>query len=92
MRAIEAAGDALYQKSDRMRVSAETFQRDAGRMRADGGETSLPNLLLLCSHHHRLVHEADWKVEWWGRDRPAFVDPRGQIPKQVYSRALEALG
>ena len=24
---------------------------------ADGGETSLENLLLLCSHHHRLLHE-----------------------------------
>ena len=47
---------------------------------ADGGDTKLENLLLLCSHHHRLVHEEEWKVEWWGRDRqPAFVDPRGQV-------------
>jgi len=47
---------------------------------ADGGETSLKNLLLLCSHHHRLVHEQGWKVEWWGKDRlPAFIDPRGQV-------------
>jgi len=46
---------------------------------ADGGETKLGNLLLLCHHHHRLVHEQGWKVEWWGRDRqPAFLDPRGQ--------------
>jgi len=46
---------------------------------ADGGETSLKNLLLLCSHHHRLLHEEGWKVEWWGKDRqPAFIDPRGQ--------------
>jgi hypothetical protein len=47
---------------------------------ADGGETSLENLLLLCSHHHRLVHEQGWKVEWWGQERhAAFVDPRGQV-------------
>jgi hypothetical protein len=46
---------------------------------ADGGETKLGNLLLLCSHHHRLVHEEGWKLEWWGKDRlPAFIDPRGQ--------------
>jgi len=47
---------------------------------ADGGETKLDNLLLLCSHHHRLVHEQGWKVEWWGKERlPAFIDPRGQV-------------
>jgi hypothetical protein len=49
---------------------------------ADGGETSLDNLLLLCSHHHRLVHEEGWRIEWWGRgpDRgPAFIDARGQV-------------
>ena len=46
---------------------------------ADGGETKLENLLLLCSHHHRLLHEEGWKIEWWGKDRqPAFIDPRGQ--------------
>ena len=55
---------------------------DAHHLRhwADGGETSLGNLLLLCSHHHRLLHEEGWKVEWWGKERlPAFVDPRGQV-------------
>jgi hypothetical protein len=49
---------------------------------ADGGETSLDNLLLLCSHHHRLVHEEGWRIESWGRgpDRgPAFIDARGQV-------------
>ncbi|MBK5097473.1 MAG: DUF222 domain-containing protein [Gemmatimonadetes bacterium] len=45
---------------------------------ADGGETALGNLVLLCSYHHRLVHEENWKVEWWGAGRPAFIDPRGQ--------------
>ncbi len=45
---------------------------------ADGGETSLGNLVLLCSYHHRLMHEEKWQIEWWGKGRPAFVDPRGQ--------------
>jgi len=47
---------------------------------ADGGETSLGNLLLLCAYHHRLVHEEGWKIELWGRERlPAFIDPKGQV-------------
>ena len=44
---------------------------------AQGGETKLTNLVLLCRHHHRLVHEGGWKVEWWGEGRPVFFDPRG---------------
>ena len=29
---------------------------------ADGGPTSLDNLLLLCGHHHRLVHSGPWQI------------------------------
>jgi len=46
---------------------------------ADGGETKLGNLVLLCRHHHRLVHEEGWKVDWWGEGKPVFWDPRGGV-------------
>jgi len=46
---------------------------------ADGGETSLANTVLLCRHHHRLMHEEGWKIEWWKPGRPAFRDPRGSV-------------
>ena len=45
----------------------------------DGGPTSLENTVLLCRHHHRLVHEGGWRVEFWGKHRAAFVDPRGNL-------------
>ena len=45
---------------------------------ADGGETSLKNCLLLCGHHHRLVHEGGWSIAWQGAGLPAFISPLGE--------------
>jgi hypothetical protein len=30
---------------------------------ADGGPTSVDNLVLLCGHHHRLIHHSRWTVK-----------------------------
>jgi hypothetical protein len=65
---------------------------------ADGGETSLDNCMLLCSYHHRLVHEGGWCIEWWGNGRPVFRDPRGGThfeggwkPPELPEQPVEAL-
>jgi hypothetical protein len=41
-----------------------------------GGETKLPNLVLLCGHHHRVIHHTPWKVGLNPDDnRPEFLPP-----------------
>ena len=46
---------------------------------ADGGETSLSNTALLCSLHHRHVHELGYTIELGPDQRPRFRDPRGRL-------------
>jgi hypothetical protein len=41
---------------------------------ADGGATRLDNLVLLCRHHHRLLHEGGYYVV---KDGPKFIFCRG---------------
>jgi hypothetical protein len=49
---------------------------------ADGGETSLENTCLLCSHHHAFVHEHGYRIETVTGER-VFLDPRGRrVPKE----------
>ncbi len=43
----------------------------------DGGPTSLDNLLLLCGHHHRLVHAGPWRIEWSPTGEASFTAPQG---------------
>ena len=51
---------------------------------AQGGETKRDNLMLLCGHHHRLVHEGGFKV---------FVDHKGnQCFRRPDGRAVPSCG
>lgn len=43
---------------------------------ADGGETSLDNLVLLCRHHHRLVHEGGFDCRRSDSGEIVFTDRR----------------
>lgn len=45
---------------------------------ADGGETKLDNLVLLCRRHHRAVHEGGCSVELDAGGRVRFTDPHGR--------------
>jgi hypothetical protein len=43
---------------------------------ADGGQTSLDNLILLCRHHHRLIHHTPWYVQINPHTRrPEWIPP-----------------
>ena len=44
---------------------------------AEGGETSLDNLILLCPTHHRLVHEGAFDVQRLDDGAFRFVNPHG---------------
>jgi Domain of unknown function (DUF222)/HNH endonuclease len=44
---------------------------------AGGGETKLDNLVLLCSRHHRFVHEAGYSIHARGGGELEFIDPWG---------------
>ncbi|WP_410620250.1 DUF222 domain-containing protein [Amycolatopsis sp. cmx-8-4] len=42
---------------------------------ADGGPTDLTNLVLLCAHHHRLLHRSGWEVRTAADGLPEFLPP-----------------
>ena len=46
---------------------------------ADGGETTVDNLTLLCGKHHRMLHEGGWTIRGRPPDRLEFVDRWGRI-------------
>ena len=46
---------------------------------ADGGETCLENLVLLCRYHHRLVHEGGFQVSAVNDHTFEFRRPDGRV-------------
>jgi len=55
---------------------------------ADGGETKMDNLVLLCRHHHRLVHEGGYGIRMTDQRIPEFTDPAGCTIPQVGEKNL----
>ncbi|MDH3619604.1 MAG: HNH endonuclease [Gammaproteobacteria bacterium] len=52
---------------------------------SNGGETSLDNLLLLCTKHHTLMHEGGFRIEKDFNDNWYFVRPDGiAVPQAGY--------
>ena len=56
---------------------------------ANGGETSVNNLLLLCTRHHTLVHEGGFRIEKDFNDAWFFVRPDGVAVPDVGYHALD---
>jgi hypothetical protein len=70
---------------------------DAHHLRhwANGGKTSLDNLILLCRRHHRLVHEGGFGVEPVADEVIQFTRPDGRViaehPRLPDARAIDGL-
>lgn len=52
----------------------------------DGGGTALDNAVLLCGHHHRVVHGGQWQVRLGADGHPEFVPPAWLDPTQLPRR------
>jgi hypothetical protein len=59
---------------------------------AKGGQTAIANLVQLCSHHHRLVHEGGYDVQMTSGGALEFLRPDGRVisPRCEQARASGA--
>jgi hypothetical protein len=60
-------------------VPAEMCDAHHAKHWADGGETELPNLALLCWFHHHVMHEQHWSLEPLGAGHFVLKSPTGQL-------------
>jgi hypothetical protein len=44
-----------------------------------GGRTDLDNLVLVCVHHHHLVHSSGWQVSGHANEELSFTGPKGRV-------------
>lgn len=49
---------------------------------ADGGHTALTNLVMLCAHHHTVMHAQHWDIELH-QGRPVFTPPAWVDPART---------
>jgi hypothetical protein len=55
---------------------------------ADGGETNIDNLVLLCRSHHRLVHEGGFQLNRMPGGGFQFINPQGkEVPAAAKTRS-----
>ncbi|MGN9906564.1 DUF222 domain-containing protein [Phytohabitans sp. LJ34] len=54
----------------------------------EGGPTSLDNSVLLCGHHHRIIHRGHWTVRLAADRLPEFIPPTYVDPRQAPRRNL----
>lgn len=57
-----------------------------------GGTTQLENLILLCSFHHKLVHELGWTIERRPDGAVRWFDPGGTRYRAGPSRGTDSNG
>ncbi len=58
---------------------------------ADGGDTSLANLTLLCTHHHTLLHEGGFRIHRDSGGGIYFRTPDGRVIPRCGYRAADML-